>query len=176
MSAGSKVGFFSRAVTSACFSADGSFPVVSDVLHVTASTGASWSTTCFSSHVGIGSSWQCLDGALVTSFQISSTVTGWKSNSLPLANRVRNGSSNCPIPCADGDAAWRRTLAKLVRWRIPLLGAATVPTDKGPAVLGGCSGWAGCATPPVVIRSHRRLKGGPGLRWPQPAVQPHVDK
>ena len=39
-SAGSKVGFFSRAVTSACFSADGSFPVISDVLHVTASTGA----------------------------------------------------------------------------------------------------------------------------------------
>jgi len=59
-----------------------------------------------------------------------------------------NESSNCPIPCADGDAAWRRTPAKPVHWRILLLGAAMVPTDKCPAVLGGCGGWAGCATPP----------------------------
>jgi len=28
--------------------------------------------------------------------------------SFPLANRAQNVSSNCPIPCADGDAAWRQ--------------------------------------------------------------------
>jgi len=65
-----------------------------------------------------------------------------------LVNRAWNGSSNCPIPCADGEAVWCRTLAKPVRWRFPLFGAATAPTDKCPAVLGGCGGWAGCATPP----------------------------
>jgi len=26
----------------------------------------------------------------------------------------------------------------------------------------------------VIACSHRRLEGGPGMRWPQPAVQPRV--
>jgi len=53
---GSKVGFFNRADTVACFSTDGSLLVVSEVLHMTASTEASKTAICFSNHVGIGSS------------------------------------------------------------------------------------------------------------------------
>jgi len=66
----SKVGFFDRADTMACFSTDGSLPVVV--------TAASKTAICFSNHVGIGSSWQCFVGALASSLIISSTVTGWK--------------------------------------------------------------------------------------------------
>ena len=83
-----------------CFSADSCILIVSEVMHVTASTEASWLMICFSSHVDTGFSWFA-DTMTVTFFY---TVTSWKLNDRPLLvseHRLYRHALYQPLPWRD---------------------------------------------------------------------------
>jgi len=79
-SSGFSDGFFRRHTS--LFLRVGKMAVCSDALHTLVMTGASTSAASFTSHVGIGSSGQCLHGALRISLRISLVVTGWNADSV----------------------------------------------------------------------------------------------
>ena len=79
----------------ACFGIPGKTASLNEALHIFASVGASKGSKRFNSHVGTGSSEQCLAGALLTILVISSDVTTSKADILI---QGRSAITGCGAP------------------------------------------------------------------------------
>jgi len=109
VSAGSRVGSFSRAETNACFCDVGKPPALNVALHIVASIGANCMAARLMSHVGIGSSRQCFVGAFASSLTTSSAVTGCSVDSVSDGRSWMTGGAAAAVD-------WRTLLTFVVKW------------------------------------------------------------
>ena len=84
----SRDGFFRSGVTKACFRESGKIPMVNDRLTILVITGERLSTHCFKSVIGIGSRVHCLLADFKIISFISHSVTGEKSRSSLVAEKL----------------------------------------------------------------------------------------